>query len=81
MESTPVGQRKDCDVMMQLKNLSTHSRSTAEIDVEQIAFCVGSIWSMAAAGDSASRSCGERSVKTAVPPRPLYNFLQSFAVA
>jgi len=41
MESTPVGKRKDCDVIMQSANLSTHSRSTAEIDIEQIAFCAG----------------------------------------
>ena len=41
MESTPVGKWKDCDVIMQSANLSTHSRSTAEIDVEQITFCVG----------------------------------------
>ena len=41
MESTPVGTRKDRDVIMQSANLSTHLRSTAEIDVEQIAFGIG----------------------------------------
>ena len=30
MESTPVGNWKDCDVIMQLANLGTDSRSTAE---------------------------------------------------
>ena len=40
MESTPVGKRQDCNVIM-LGESEHHSRSTIEIDVEQIAFCVG----------------------------------------
>jgi hypothetical protein len=39
------------------------------------------IWEMAAAGASASPSGGEMSAKTAVLQPPLYNFLQSFALA
>jgi hypothetical protein len=42
IQSTPVRKRKDCDVIMQQANLSTPSRSTAELDVEQITVCVDS---------------------------------------
>jgi len=51
--------------------LAQHSRNRLS---SRLHFVLVAIWEMAAAGDSASRSCGERSVKTAVLQQPLQLF-------